>query len=89
MRLLQRGITNVPQVYGLSSCYMVEIFIKFENIDIGQLRNSRALFYFYFFLFWHMEIPGPRIKFELELGPMPQLQQCWILNLWPGDWAGI
>ena len=36
-------------------------------------------------LFWrhskHMEIPGPEIKSELHLQPMPQQEQCWILNL--------
>ena len=27
-----------------------------------------------------MDVPGPGIESELELRPMPQLQQCWILN---------
>ena len=33
---------------------------------------------------WHMEVFRPGIKSELQLQPMPQLQQCWILNppLW-------
>ena len=38
----------------------------------------------YFILFWphpwHMEIPGPGIKSELQLRPMPHLWHCWILN---------
>ena len=41
-------------------------------------------FPFFFFLFqlhpWHVEVPGPGIKSELQLQPMPQLQQCWICN---------
>ena len=37
---------------------------------------------FIFFLFRprHMEVPGPGIKSEPQLQPMPQLQQHWILN---------
>ena len=43
------------------------------------------LSFFFFPFFWphlqHMEIPGPGIKSEPQLQPMPQLQQCPILNL--------
>ena len=42
-----------------------------------------------FFLFkqhsQHMEFPRLRVKSEPQLWPVPQLQQCWILN--PLCWA--
>ena len=36
---------------------------------------------------WHLEVPRPGIKSELQLWPALQLQQHWILNplLWAGD----
>ena len=38
----------------------------------------------FLFLFWphlrHMEVPRPGTESELQLQPMPQLQQCQILN---------
>ena len=35
---------------------------------------------------YHMEVPRPGIESQLQLQPMPQLQQCWIFNhcAWPG-----
>ena len=35
----------------------------------------------FFFFFGHMELPRQGIQSELHLQPMPQLQQCQILNL--------
>ena len=44
----------------------------------------QCMIFFFFSLFppplGHMEVPGPGIRFELELQPMRQLQQGWILN---------
>ena len=41
-------------------------------------------FFFFFFSFlatpWHIEVPGRGTESQLELQPMPQLWQCWILN---------
>ena len=46
---------------------------------------SIGLYISFFFLFFfatpqHMEVPRTGIKSELQLRPMPQLRQCWILN---------
>ena len=38
------------------------------------------LFFFFRLPPRHTEVPGPGIKSELQLQPMLQLQQCWILN---------
>ena len=35
---------------------------------------------FFWLLLWHMEVLRPGIKSELQLQPMPQLQQCWIFT---------
>ena len=35
---------------------------------------------------WHIEVPGPGTKPKPELGPSPQLQQCWILHLLHRAW---
>ena len=37
----------------------------------------------------YMEIPQPGIESEMQLQPLPQLWQCWILNplCWAGDWT--
>ena len=43
----------------------------------------RCFFFFFFFFaphLWHMKVPRPEIKSKLQLWPIPQLQQCWILN---------
>ena len=51
------------------------------------------LFYFIIYLFWlhpwHMEVPGPGIKFEPQLQPTSRLWQYQILNPlhWAMDWT--
>ena len=44
-------------------------------------RKGSYLFIFLFWPYpWHMKVPGPGIKSELRLKPMPQLWQYRILN---------
>ena len=40
--------------------------------------NWELSFLFLFTAAWHMEIPGPGVKLEPQLGPMPQPQQHQI-----------
>ena len=48
-------------------------------------------FFFFFFFFWlhpwHVEVSRPGIESHLQLWPIPQLQQHWILK--PLCWAGV
>ena len=54
--------------------------------DPKEIVTSNYLDYSFLktYLFWpytqHMEVPGPGIKSEPQLQPVPQLWQCWILN---------
>ena len=50
---------------------------------VKVLENFRFLLVLHFIFYLqlhlqHMEIPGPGVKSELQLWPMPQLQQHWI-----------
>ena len=55
--------------------FLLSFFLLFKNLFWLHL--------------WHVEVPGPGIKFKLQLWPVPQLWQCWILNLlhWARDWT--
>ena len=64
-----------------------------NSSKITQTDTSRILYiyiYIYVFLFcphlWHMEVLRPRIKSQLQLWPIPRLQECCVLN--PLHWAG-
>ena len=69
-------------VFFLFPSFYVLLSNRFPHFDIPMLLPR-------LFFFWphphHMEVPEPGIKSEPQLQPMPQLQQCWILNL---RWAG-
>ena len=55
---------------------------KQSNYLIACTLNSYFIWFFFFFFLqlhlWHREVPGPGVKSELHLGPMPQPQQHWI-----------
>ena len=46
---------------------------------LGFFLFVRFVFVFWLHL-WHVEVSGPGNKLVLPLQPVPQLQQCWILN---------
>ena len=65
-----------------------------SSLSLAPLENiwHSVCYYLYiwvrgvivFFLFrphlWHMKVPWTGIKFQLQLQPMPQLQQCRTFN---------
>ena len=65
---------------------LVWIFLFLQEKIIGILirKNFFSLFLFQPHL-QYTEVPQPGIESELELQPMPQINQCWFLN--PLRWA--
>ena len=69
--------------------YMHTIYIHTIDLFLKCMMGMFPCQYFWvyviFFFFFqlhlqHTEVPSPRIEFEWQLQPMPQLQQCQILN---------
>ena len=56
--------------------------IQFKVLRLYSEAMIGAGFWLFLFLPCprHMEVPGRGIRSKLQLQPMPQLQQCWILN---------
>ena len=53
-------------------------WIHFRSAIVGTPQCP--LYQFFYPRSWHVEVPWQGIKSELQLPPMPQLQQCQILN---------
>ena len=60
------------------------LFLRVNKCFIRTSFYSISFFFSFFFLFLlhpqYMEVPGPGIKSKMQLWPMFQLWQCWILN---------
>ena len=63
---------------------------SFVSWPFSWLTDTQCLSFYLFWLnLWHMEVPGLGMESKPQLWPIPQLQQCWILNplAWARNWT--
>ena len=80
---LKAELSAAPLPLALGATHLATAF----PTCVGSPRQHYFLFLFFSFLFFFfllyprgMEVPGPGVKFELQLQPRPQLRQLQILN---------